>query len=235
MRYENGKTDYEEDSDEETPERWVAHPGDIQHILSLQEELERTKERAREEHASEWEVTPSTDNDGSDNSLSDTYHMDAEEVTTMTIPTSLRTPPFGGTPGENLSSFFRRFDRAVRWVVHPRYSAGEEGRRQKEMDMALMIQDNLIGKALEESDTFPEAAYESAGFQGRSETGVPTIGNGGVKAKALSFYETLSIIDPETGDRDPPRAIRPASEMVPTVPPRHSTSSSCTPVPHRPT
>ena len=87
--------------------------------------------------------------------------MDGEEVTTMTSPTSLRIPPFGGTPGENLSSFFRRFDRAVRWVVYPRYPAGEEGRRQKEMDMALMIQDNLIGKALEESDAFPEAAYES--------------------------------------------------------------------------
>ena len=114
VRYENGKTDYEEGSDEETPERWVAHPGDIQRILSLQEELERAKERARKEQASERVVTPSTDNDGSDNSLSDIYHMDGEEVTTMTTPTLLKIPPFGGTPGENLSSFFRRFDRAVR-------------------------------------------------------------------------------------------------------------------------
>jgi len=91
--------------------------------------LERAKVRARKEQASEREVTPSTDNDGSDNSLSDIYHMDGEEVMTTTTPTSLRIPPFGGTPVENLSSFFRRFDRAVRWVVHPRYPAGEEGRR----------------------------------------------------------------------------------------------------------
>jgi len=147
VRYENGKADCEEDSDEETPERWVAYPGHIRRILSLQEELERVKERARKEQASERVGTPSTDNDGSDNSPSDSYHMDAEEVTTMNTPTSLRIPQFGSTPGENLSSFFRRFDRAIRWVVYPRYPAGEEGRRQKEMDMALMIQDNLIGKA----------------------------------------------------------------------------------------
>jgi len=53
VRYENGKTDYEEDSDEEIPERWVAHPGDIQRIVSLQEELKRVKERARKDQASE--------------------------------------------------------------------------------------------------------------------------------------------------------------------------------------
>jgi len=87
--------------------------------------------------------------------------MDAEEVTTMNTPTSLMILPFGGTPDENLSSFFRWFDKAVRWVVYPHYPAGVEGRRQKEMDMALMIQDNLIGKALEELDAFPEAANES--------------------------------------------------------------------------
>ena len=65
VRYENGKTDCEEGSDDETPERWVAHPGDIQRILSLQEELERVKECARKEQASERVGTPSTDNDGS--------------------------------------------------------------------------------------------------------------------------------------------------------------------------
>jgi len=43
VRYENGKDDCKEDSDEETPERWVASPGDIRHILSLQKELERVK------------------------------------------------------------------------------------------------------------------------------------------------------------------------------------------------
>jgi len=42
--------------------------------------------------------------------------------------------------------------------------------------MALMVQDNLIGKALEESGG---SLRVCAGFQGRSETGVPTIGNGG--------------------------------------------------------
>jgi len=95
VRYENGKTDYEEDSGEETVEHWVAHPGDIQYILNLQEELERAKECARKEQASEREGIPSTDNDGSDNSLSDIYHMDGEEVTTMTTPTSPKIPPFG--------------------------------------------------------------------------------------------------------------------------------------------
>ena len=211
VRYENGTTDYGEDSDEETLERWVAHPGDIQRILNLEKELERVKERARTEQESEREVTPSTDNDGSDDSLPNTCHMDGEEVTTMTSPTSLRIPPFGGTPGENLSSFFKMFHRAVRWVVYPRYPAGEEGRRQKEMDMALVIQDNFIGKALEESDAFPEAAYESVqAFKEalrqafpQSET-VAASKEDQRKVKALRFYETLSIIDPETGDRDPP-------------------------------
>ena len=48
----------------------------------------------------------------------------------MTTPTSLKIPPFGGTPGENLNGFFRRFDRAVRWAVYPQYPTGEEGERQ---------------------------------------------------------------------------------------------------------
>jgi len=47
------------------------------------------------------------------------------------------------------------------------------------MDMALMIQDNLIGKALEESAAFPEAASESMQAFKDALTGVPTIGNGG--------------------------------------------------------
>jgi len=79
------------------------------------------------------------------------------------------------------------------------------------MDMALMIQDNLIGKALEESDTLPEAAYEFVpAFKDalrqafpQSETVVASKEDQR-KVKALRFYETLSIIDPETGDRDPP-------------------------------
>ena len=66
-----------------------------------------------------------------------------------------------GTPGENLSSFFRRFDREVRWVIYPRYPTCDKGERQKETDMAMVIQENLVGKALEESDAFPEAAFES--------------------------------------------------------------------------
>jgi len=93
VRYENRRIDYKEDSDEETVERWVAHPGDILRILNLQKELEGVKERVKKEQASEWEVTPSTDNNSSDNSLLDIYHKDTEEVTTMTTPTSLKIPP----------------------------------------------------------------------------------------------------------------------------------------------
>jgi len=77
--------------------------------------------------------------------------------------------------------------------------------------MALMIQDNLIGKALEESDAFPEAAYESVqAFKDalrqafpQSETVVASKEDQR-NVKALRFYEALFIIDPETGDRDPP-------------------------------
>jgi len=170
------------------------------------------RERAKKEQASEreiTEITPLTDNDGSPDALSDTYHMDGE-ATVMTTPTSLRIPPFVGTRGDNLNSFFTRFGGAVRWVVYPRYPTSEEGRRQKEMDMALMIQDNLIGKALEESDTFPEAVYESVqAFKDalrqafpQPETVVASKEDYG-NAKVLCFYETFSIIDPETGDRDP--------------------------------
>ena len=169
------------------------------------------KERARKEKASEWAGSPSTDNDCSDNSLSDTYHMDAEEVMTMITHTSLRIPPFGGTQDENLSNFFRRFDRAVRWVVYARYPASAEGMRQKEMDMALMIQDNLVGKALEESVIFPEAAYESVqAFKDALRQAFPqpetvmASEEDQWKVKALRLYKTLFIIDPETGDSDPP-------------------------------
>jgi hypothetical protein len=76
----------------------------------------------------------------------------------MTTPTPLSIPPSGGAPGENLRNFFRSFDQAVRWVVYPPHPPGEEGKKQKEMDMAWMIQNNLVGKALEESDAFPETA-----------------------------------------------------------------------------
>jgi hypothetical protein len=129
----------------------------------------------------------------------------------MTPPTPLRIPPFGGAPGENLRNFFRRFDQAVRWVVYPPYPPGEEGKKQKEMDMAWMIQNNLVGKAREESDAFPEAAYKSVeAFKDaliqafpQSETVVASKEEQR-KFKALRYYETLSIIDPETGDRDSP-------------------------------
>ena len=79
----------------------------------------------RKVRASEGEITLFTNDDGGDDAISDTYHMDAEEATVMTTPTSLRIPPFGGTPGENLNGSFRRFDRAVRWVVYPRYPTCE--------------------------------------------------------------------------------------------------------------
>jgi len=211
VRYQNGETDSEECSDEEIPERWIAYPQDVQRVLNQQEELERVKEQAKKEQLSEQEIDLSTDSDSSDDASSTTYRTDGEEATAMTTPTSLRIPPFGGTPGENLNSFLRRFDRAVRWAVFPRYPAGEEGEMQKEMDMGLMIQDNLIGKALEESDAFPEAAYESVqAFKDALRQAFPqseavvTSKEDQRKVKALRFYETLSIIGPETGDRDPP-------------------------------
>jgi len=161
VRYKNGKTDSKEESDKKTPERWVAYPQDIQHVINLQEELECVSKRARKEQASEREVAPFTDDDSSDDALSNTYHKDGEEATAMTTSTSLKIPPFGGTPGENLNSFFRRFDRVVRRVVYPPYPAGEEGERLNEMDMALMMQDNLVGRSLEKSDAFLNAAYVS--------------------------------------------------------------------------
>jgi hypothetical protein len=76
------------------------------------------------------------------------------------------------------------------------------------MDMAWMIQNSLVGKVPEESDAFPEAAYESVeAFKDalrqafpQSET-VVTSKEEQRKVKALSFYETLYIIDPETGGR----------------------------------
>jgi len=161
VRYENGKTVSKQESDKKTLERWVAYPQDIQRVINLQEELECVSERARKEQASEREVTPFTDDGGSDDILSNTYHKGGEEATAMTSSTSLKIPPFGGTPGENLNSFFRRFDRAVRRVVYPPYPAGEEGERLNEMGMTLMMQDNLVGKSLEKSDAFPNAAYKS--------------------------------------------------------------------------
>jgi hypothetical protein len=211
VRYDDEKTDSEEDSDEEVLERWVAYPQDIQRVLNLQEELERARERERDEQISERGVIPFTDNHGSEDISSITHHMNAEGAATMTTPTPLRIPPFGGAPGENLRNFFRRFDQAVRWVVYPPYPPGEEGKKQKEMDMAGMIQNSLVGKALEESDTFLEAAYESVeAFKEaprqafpQSETVVASKEDQR-KVKALRFYETQSIIDPETGDRDPP-------------------------------
>jgi hypothetical protein len=74
--------------------------------------------------------------------------------------------------------------------------------------MACMIQNSLVGKVPEESDAFPEAAYESVkAFKDalrqafpQSET-VVTSKEEQRKVKALSFYETLYIIDPETGGR----------------------------------
>jgi len=84
--------------------------------------------------------------------------------------------------------------------------------------MAFMIQDNLIGKALEELGAFPEAAYESVqAFKDALRQAFPqsevvvASKEDQRKVKALRFYETLSIIDPVTGDRDPPELyVQPA-------------------------
>jgi len=123
-------------------------------------------------------------------------------------PTSVKIPPFGGTLGETLDSFLRRFDRAARWAVDPLHPNNAKVARQKELEMPLMLQDNLIGKAPEESEAFRETAYVSAqAFKKalkkafpRSETAVSKADQR--RAKALRYYETLSIGDPETGEWD---------------------------------
>jgi len=69
VRYENGRFGYEGVSDEETLERWVAHPGEIQRIVILQD-LECAKERLRKEHSSEQNVAPLIDNDDSEDTPS---------------------------------------------------------------------------------------------------------------------------------------------------------------------
>jgi len=73
----------------------------------------------------------------------------------MTTPTPLSDLPFRVTPGEKLDGYFRGYNRAVKWAVYPAYLAGEECNKQKQMKMAQMIQDNLIGKWLAESEAFP--------------------------------------------------------------------------------
>jgi hypothetical protein len=79
------------------------------------------------------------------------------------------------------------------------------------MGMVLMIPDNLVGKALEVSDAFAEAAYDSVqAFKDALRQAFPQLETVVAsmedlrKVKELRFYQTLSIIDPETGGRDPP-------------------------------
>jgi len=179
VRYENGTTGYGEDSAEETLERWVAHPGDIQRILNLEKELERVKERARKEQESEREVTPSTGNDGSGDSLPNTYHMDGEEVMTSASPTSLRIPPFGGTPCENLSSLFRRFDSGTVRSISPL----SRWRRRNETEgdgYGFHDPRQPDWKGLGRVGRLSGGSLRvCAGFQGCSETGVSTVGSGG--------------------------------------------------------
>jgi hypothetical protein len=55
---------------------------------------------------------------------------------TMLSPTWVKVQPFGGTTGENLDSFLRRFDRAVRCAVFPEYADTHEGRELKDSDKA---------------------------------------------------------------------------------------------------
>lgn len=55
-------------------------------------------------------------------------------------------PRFGGSLGEHLDSYLWKFDLAARWAVHPLYPNNAEGAVQKERDIALMLQDYLIGK-----------------------------------------------------------------------------------------
>jgi hypothetical protein len=95
--------------------------------------------------------------------------------------------------------------------VYPPYPPGEEGKKQKEVDMAGMLLNSLVGKALKEVDAFPEVAYESVeGFKDALRQAFPQSDTVVAskeeqrKVKAMRFYETLSIIDPETADRDPP-------------------------------
>jgi hypothetical protein len=61
VKCDDENTDSDEDSDEEVLERWVAYPRDIQRVLNLREELERARERERNEQISEQGVTPFTE------------------------------------------------------------------------------------------------------------------------------------------------------------------------------
>jgi hypothetical protein len=83
-RCDDEKTDSDEDSAEEVLERWVAYPRDIQRDLNIREELQRARERERNEQISEQGVAPFTDDDGSEEISSINHHMNAEGAATMT-------------------------------------------------------------------------------------------------------------------------------------------------------
>jgi hypothetical protein len=106
---------------------------------------ERVGRREGKEQFVEREVARKSDNEeGSEEVLAVVYGKEKEkEMETLLSCTSMRIRPPGGTQGENLESFLRRFDSTVRGAVYPLYPDNEKGARQKEMDMALMIQGNL--------------------------------------------------------------------------------------------
>jgi len=132
---------------------------------------------------------------------------DSEVATATTTPTSLEIPAFGGS-------------REKRWTASSgglteRYDGQDTRgvrRGRNEMDMALIIQDKLIAKALEESGAFPEAASESVRTIKDAPRYAPQLSETVMgskedrrKVKSLRFHETVSIIDPATGDRFPQR------------------------------
>jgi hypothetical protein len=104
------------------------------------------------------------------------------------------------------------------------------------MDIVWIIQDNLVGKALKVSDTFPDAAHESIqAFKDALRQAFPQSGTvvaslkNQRKVKALRFYDTLSMTDPETGQRSS-RVVGPTSKVLPTIPLGHPTALSRPPI-----
>jgi hypothetical protein len=53
------------------------------------------------------------------------------EMEAMLRPTWVKIQPFGGAPGENLDSFLRRCDCAVRCALFPEYPDTDEARELK--------------------------------------------------------------------------------------------------------
>jgi hypothetical protein len=82
-------------------------------------------------------------------------------VADMPASVMVKIPPFAGKDDESLQMFFRRFDMAVRWTTFPVYPETQDGVLAKEQDTVLMMQNNLAGVALRESNGFLPTVYDS--------------------------------------------------------------------------